>query len=372
MLSHMYKRVLRLFLIMQLKGNNSAQGCIPLRAAFPVIDTHNHLWGNWDVNHIVDVMDEVGTLAYCDLTANIHVSWVEGGYSIGQGRIEDFFDNCATSYPGRFFCFTTATFAKPTDKPLFDEASRFVDETIEMLSQHIALGARGLKVIKELGLHYRDADGKLIYIDDERLGPIWEHAGKLGVPVLMHQSDPVAFFEPVTPENEHYESLKKYPSWSFADPKFPRKDELIKHRDNLIRCHPNTTFILPHVANYAERLDYVSQLLDENPNVYIDFSARMDELGREPDKSREFFIKYQDRILFGTDMPASVQMYRGYFRFLETCDDNFISPDYDGTFGRYRWKISGIGLPKDVLKKIYYQNAMKIIAGLKEDLKDFF
>lgn len=348
---------------MQPTGNNSKEGQIPLCAAFPVVDAHNHLWGNWKVNDIVEVMDEVGIVAYFDLTANANMRWIGGGYSVGQGRIEDFFDNCAAKHPGRFFCFTAATFAKPTDKPLFEDASRFVDETIEMLNRHVEIGARGLKILKALGLHYKDANGKLILIDDERLAPIWEHAGKLGIPVLAHQSDPVAFFEPVTPENEHYLSLQKYSSWSFADPEFPRKGELIKHRDNLIRRHPNTTFILPHVANYAERLDYVSQLLDDNPNVYIDLSARMDELGRKPEKSREFFIRYQDRILFGTDMPASVEMYRSYFRFLETFDEDLIPPDYDGTFGRYRWKISGIGLEKDVLKKIYHQNALKIIPG---------
>lgn len=359
---------------MQASSDNTEQGSLPLKAAFPVIDAHNHLWGNWDVGRIVNVMDEAGILAYCDLTANVHVSWVEGGYSIGPGRIEDFFENCEADYPGRFYCFTTAAFAKPIDKPLFKDAkdaSRFVDETIQTLREHVALGARGLKILKELGLHYRDGNGKLIAIDDERLTPIFEEAGKLGIPVLMHQSDPVGFFESVTPDNEHYDSLLKYSSWSFADPKFPRKDELIKNRDNLIRRHPNTTFLLPHVANYAEKLDYVSQLIDENPNVYIDFSARMDELSRTPEKTREFFIKYQDRILFGTDMPASAEMYRSYFRFLETFDEGFIPPDYDGTFDRYRWKISGIGLPEDVLKKIYHLNALKIIPGLKEDLKDY-
>ena len=344
---------------------------IPLRPAFPVIDAHNHLWGNWDVGRIVEITDQVGVVSYCDLTANVHISWVKGGYSIGPGRIEDFFDNCAADYPGRFYCFTTATFAKPIDKPLFKDASRFVDETIQMLQEHITLGTRGLKILKELGLHYRDGDNKLIAIDDERLAPIFEEAGKLEIPVLMHQSDPLGFFEPVAPENEHYETLKKYPSWSFVDKKFPRKDELIKNRDNLVRRHPNTTFILPHVANYAEKLDYVSQLIEENSNVYVDFSARMDELGRTPEKTREFFIRHQDRILFGTDMPASVEMYRSYFRFLETFDEGLIPPDYDGSFDRYRWKITGIGLPKDVLKKIYHQNALKIIPKLKEDLDDY-
>ncbi len=343
---------------------------VPERAAFPVVDAHNHLWGDWDVERLVEVMDAVGVVAYCDLTANVSVSWVQGGYSIGPGRIEEFFTNYAGPFPGRFYCFTTATFAAPADKPLFEDADRFVDETLELLDRHAGMGARGLKVLKELGLHYRDGEGKLIPVDDERLAPIWEAAGRLGIPVLMHQSDPVGFFEPPTPRNEHYDSLKKYPSWSFSDPKFPRKDELLNRRDNVVRRHRDTTFILPHVANFAENLSYVSQLLDENPNVYIDFSARIDELGRQPYTSRELFIKHQDRILFGTDMPASAPVYRCYFRFLETYDECFSPPDYDGTFGRHRWAICGIGLPREVLAKIYYKNALNVIPELKRELEN--
>lgn len=356
---------------MQQEYNNNPDAVEPpVRPAVAVIDAHNHLWGNFDVSTMVEVMDLAGVVSYCDLTANVHISWKDGGYSLGPGKIEEFFAQCDGKYPGRFYCFTTATFARPIDKPLFIDAEKFVDETIETLQDHVSKGARGLKILKELGLHYHDAGGRLISIDDERLAPIFDEAAKLCVPVLTHQSDPVAFFDPVTPENPHYDSLKKYPSWSFADPKFPRKSELIKRRDNLVKRHRNTVFILPHVANYAENIDYVSRLLDENPNVYIDFSARMDELGRNPEKSRNFFIKHQDRILFGTDMPVSLEMYRSYFRFLETFDENFIPPDYDGTFGRYRWKISGIGLPTEVLKKIYHQNALKIIPGLKNEFEN--
>jgi predicted TIM-barrel fold metal-dependent hydrolase len=339
------------------------------RAAMPVIDAHNHLWGNWNVEAIVNVMNQVGVVAYCDLTANVKITWDKGGYSIGPGNINEFFEHCAAKYPGAFFCFTTATFAQPIDKPLFTDAGKFVEETIDTLHDHVAKGARGLKILKELGLHYKDAAGNLLTLDDERLAPIFDEAGKLGVPVLMHQSDPSGFFDPVTPENEHYNSLKKYPSWSFADPKFPRKDELIRRRDNVVARHPNTTFILPHVANYAEKLHYVSQLLDGHPNAYIDVSARMDELGRRPEPAREFFLKHKDRILFGTDMPASTEMYLAYFRFLETNDEDIIPPDYDGTFERYRWKITGLSLPNDVLRNIYYQNALKVIPGLKDDLK---
>jgi predicted TIM-barrel fold metal-dependent hydrolase len=341
------------------------------KPAFPAIDAHNHLWGNWQVGKVLETMEETGIISYCDLTGNVRIEFSKGGYVISPGNLSDFMDNCANKYSGKFYCFTMSNLAQPSDKPLFNDARRFVSECIETLNDHVKQGAKGLKVLKELGLRYHDGDGKLINCDDERLAPIWEEAGRLKIPVLIHQADPAGFFEPITPENEHYESVLKYPSWSFVDPKYPRKIELLKRRDNLVKQHPNTIFILPHFGNYAENITYVSQLLDENPNAYIDFSARLDELGRQPYTSREFFIKYQDRIIFGTDMPAnidsSVEMYRTYFRFLETYDESFYSPDYDGTFERTRWPICGIGLPKEVLKKIYHDNIVKIIPSLGEN-----
>jgi predicted TIM-barrel fold metal-dependent hydrolase len=339
------------------------------KAAFPVIDAHNHLWGNWQVTRVIETMDQAGVRSYCDLTGNVRIEFAGGGYLIKPGNISDFFENCSMKFPGRFYCFTMANFATPANKPLFVDHKLFVDECIETLNKHVELGAKGLKILKELGLHYRDSSGELINCNDKRLFPIWEEAARLKIPVLIHQADPAGFFEPVSPENEHYESLKKYPLWSFADPRFPRKIELLKRRDDLIRQHPDTTFILPHFGNYPENIQYVSELLTENPNVYIDFSARIDELGRQPYSSREFFMKHQDKIIFGTDMPAnidsSVEMYRTYFRFLETYDESFYSPDYDGTFDQVRWPICGIGLPKEVLKKIYYENILKIIPSLK-------
>ena len=344
---------------------------VPAKAAWPAIDAHNHLWGDWRADEIVRVMDEVGVVCYCDATANTNMMFGDGGYTLEEADIQLFFDSCVSRYPGRFYGFTMAGFAKGADKPLYEDADRFAKECVELLREHVARGARGLKVLKELGLHYRDGAGELIACDAPELGEIWEEAGRLGAPVLIHQSDPYAFFEPLTPENEHYDTLKKYPSWHFADAKFPGKLELLARRDNLVRQHPNTTFILPHVANFAENLGYVSRLLEENANVYIDFSARLDELGRQPYTARELFIKHQDRILFGTDMPAgAANVYRCYFRFLETYDECFYVPDYDGTFGRHRWGIYGIGLPEDVLAKIYYKNALKVVPGLADDLKD--
>ena len=346
---------------------------IPQKAAFPVIDAHNHLWGNWQIDQVIQTMDKVGVVSYCDVTGNVRIEFTKGGYLITSGDIEDFFKNCSLKHPGRFYCFTMAGFARPANEPLFKDHRRFVDECIGLLQEHVQKGAKGLKILKELGLHYHDSDGKLIPVDDPRLAPVWEEAARLKLPVLMHQADPDGFFEPVTTENEHYESLKKYPLWSFADPKYPRKQELLKRRDNLIRQHPQTTFILPHFANRAEDIGYVADLMDENPNVYIDFSARLDELGRQPYTAREFFLKYQDRIVFGTDMPANIEsspdMYRTYFRFLETYDEAFYSPDYDGTFERARWTICGIGLPPEVLRKIYHKNIMTILPSLQQELK---
>jgi len=340
---------------------------------FPVIDAHNHLWGNWQVDKVVKTMDEVGVVSYCDVTGNVMIEFADGGYRIKPGDIDGFIENCSSKYPGRFYCFTMSSFAHPADTPLFSDHKRFVNECIETLNDHVEKGARGLKILKELGLHYRDSSGNLISCNDDRLSPIWEEAGRLKIPVLIHQADPAGFFEPVNPDNEHYESLIKFPSWSFSDPKFPRKTDLLKRRDDLVRKHPGTKFILPHFGNYAENIQYVSDLLDECPNAYIDFSARLDELGRQPYSTREFFIKHQNRIIFGTDMPAnidsSVEMYRTYFRFLETFDESFYSPDYDGTFERARWPICGLGLPPEVLRKIYFENILNIIPTLRSVIK---
>lgn len=341
---------------------------IPLKAAFHAIDAHNHMWGDWQVDRVVRTMDEVGVMSYCDLTSNISVEHTGKGYIIRPGDISAFFNKCQNRFPGRFYGFTMADFASPVEEPLFDDAEIFVENCIRTLRQHVNAGAKGLKILKELGLHYRDTNGELINVDDIRLARIWDEAANLKIPVLIHQADPSGFFEPVTPANEHYETLLKYPSWSFADRKFPRKTELLRRRDNLIKRHPDTIFILPHVANYAENLHYVSTLLDENSNIYIDFSARLDELGRQPYSARQLFLNHQDRILFGTDMPAnidsSIDMYRCYFRFLETFDEAFYAPDYDGTFDRSRWPICGIGLSGEVLQKIYYKNIIKIIPSL--------
>lgn len=342
---------------------------IPRKARYPVIDAHNHLWGDWDaVAKTVRAMDAAGVRAYCDLTGNLKIKWIREGYEFSEGTMEDFFTHAANRYPGRFYCFTTATFCSPVTEPLYSDPKEFVEKTIALLRSHVKRGALGLKILKELGLKYRTKKGDLIRVDDEDLAPIWEEAGSLHIPVLIHQSDPYGLFQPFTPQNEHYENLKRYTSWQFHGPEFPSKEELLERRDNLLKNHPSTTFLLPHVANYAENLGYVSELLDKYPNVFIDFSARVDELGRQPYTARDFFIHNQDRIYFGIDMPASPEVYRFYFRFLETKDEYFDPPGYDGLFSEPRWRVYGLGLPDDVLEKIYYKNILKIIPNLKDHI----
>ena len=272
-------------------------------------------------------------------------------------------EHYARRYPGRFAALTMADFAQ-WDDPVLLKDQDFAKRCIEHFEADVAAGACGLKVTKELGLFFRDHTGAMLPVNDERLAPIWERAADLGVPLLIHVSDPIAFFSPIDERNEHYLTLREFPAWSFHGSHFG-KWELLEQRNRVIRRHPRTTFLLPHVANLPEDLAAVGQLLDAQPNVFIDLSARIDELGRQPYTARDFFLRYQDRILFGLDMPVSAEAYRCYFRFLQTRDEYFDYPDYIGRFGVYtRWKLYGLGLPDEVLKKVYHENAMRAIPGL--------
>ena len=239
-------------------------------------------------------------------------------------------------------------------------------------------GMVGIKIFKALGLSVRDEKGKLLPPDAPRLTPIFEACGKLGLIVAWHVADPVAFFEPVTPNNERYDELKEAPDWSFHGKDYPSHDELIAARDRVLKRHPNTVFLLIHLANYPEDLDYVDKLLDENPNVYVDTSARVPEFGRHPaEKVRALFIKHQDRILFGSDfisgprggmqlgsvsenqprLPDAKVFYERHFRYFETNEAQMDHP----TPIQGRWKVDAIGLPEKVLRKLYVTNAQKLI-----------
>lgn len=336
----------------------------PERAKFPVIDAHNHLFGDYSAGQLLEVMDAVGVRVWVNVSGNCTLPYENNCYTIQRREIDVFINNYVKAHPGRFAAFTMADFAQWGDFTLIKDDT-FADRCIQQLESDVAKGACGLKVTKELGLAFRDSTGAMIPVDDERLFPIWRRAGELGIPVLIHVSDPIGFFLPIDERNEHYQTLQEFPGWSFAD-SFFSKWEILEQRNRMIAAHPGTTFILPHVANNPEDLDSVAALLDRFPNVYIDFSARIDELGRQPYTARDFMIRYQDRILFGADMPPSVDVYRCYFRFLETADEYFTYPDYLGRWSRCRWRIYGLHLPDEVLRKIYYANAVRLVTSLAD------
>src|SRR6476646_1044024 len=198
---------------------------------------------------------------------------------------------------------------------------------------------------------------------------MWDACGQLNLPVAIHVSDPVAFFTPPDRFNERYEELNNHPDWSFYDHDFPSNAELLEARNRMFSRHPKTRFIVLHAGNFSEDLPNVSETLDRSPNMTVDIAARIGELGRQPRTARKFFDKYQDRILFGTDASAGTAtpqqtfgdpLYEIYFRFLETEDEYFdYAPAPVPPQGR--WRIYGIGLPENILRKVYHDNAARLL-----------
>ncbi len=246
----------------------------------------------------------------------------------------------------------------------------FAQRTAEELTEAVGRGVCGLKVFKRFGLGYRNPDGSLIKIDDRRWDPIWKACGDLGIPVIIHTADPAAFFDPVDETNERWEELSRHPDWSFHGDEFPSRMELLKARNRVIERHSNTQFIGAHVANGAEDLKLVSQWLDRYPNLWIEPASRIAELGRQPFTARDFLIRHADRLLFGTDGPWPEKRVRLYWRFFETRDESFpYSEKIPPPQGM--WQIYGVDLPDDVLRKLYYENAAKLIPGIADRLQSY-
>jgi hypothetical protein len=262
-----------------------------------------------------------------------------------------------------------------------DVSPGFGRRMAEELERKVEAGACGLKIFKELGLRHKDADGNLIPVDDPRLDPLWAKAAELGVPVLIHTADPVAFFQPMDENNELLEELQRRPDWRFCSPEFPDHDTLLAQRNRVIERHPDTTFIGAHLGNYPEDLAYVDACLDRYANFNVDTSARIGAIGRHPvEEVRAFFLKHQDRVVFGTDLilgsnglvdrrakQAGIERvkrnYDGHWRFFETRDRQMQYPSFPVTG---RWKVDAIGLPDEVLQKLYFRNAQRLTPGLRE------
>jgi predicted TIM-barrel fold metal-dependent hydrolase len=259
------------------------------------------------------------------------------------------------AYPGRFLTYCNIDFTD-LGKPGWTDARR------KALEADIQAGARGLKIYKELGLIHRDQDKRLVAPDDPRLSDLWDVVGEAGLPVTIHSADPRAFFRPLDRFNERWDELHAFPNWLFYGSEFPTFEELIDSLYHLIESHPKTNFVTAHVGCYPENLGFVSQMMDRYPNFNTDISARIAELGRAPYSAREWFIKYADRILFGTDSGPSLETYQVHFRFLETADEHFIySPHSPIGGGQGRWNIYGLSLPDEVLRKVYHDNAARLL-----------
>jgi predicted TIM-barrel fold metal-dependent hydrolase len=339
------------------------------RAKFPVIDVHTHL--SFQAGHqngvalgekmaypaepqeILAVMDRKNLRTMVDLT---------GGH--GQGLVE-VIAKWQNAHPGRFVVFTEPWWERTNDP-------RYAQFQADEIERAHRAGARGLKVVKTLGLYLREnvTTGNLVKLDDPRFDPMWEACGGLNMPVAIHTSDPDAFFRPIDRFNERFEELNNHPDWSFYGRDFPAKMDLLEASNRVFARHPKTQFVALHVGNRAEDLAYVSQCLDRLPNMHVEIGARLNELGRQPRRARKFFEKYQDRIMMGTDAvphgsetPQQIfgdKLYEIYFRFLETEDEYF---DYAPAAvpPQGRWRISGLGLPDEILRKVYYENAARLL-----------
>ena len=335
------------------------------RAKFPVVDVHTHprlrLRSSPELlDQYVQTMDEQNIAVCVSL----------------DGRLGDQFaepaDYLWTKYPDRFVIFANIDWRG--DGKEDDPASwachqpGFGRRIAAALADAKERSASGLKIFKQFGLGYRNPDGSLIKIDDPRWNPIWRACGELRLPVIIHTADPAAFFLPIDETNERWEELHRHPDWSFHGDQFPSREELLSARNRVIGRHPNTTFIGAHMANNPEDLLAVGAWLDKYPNLVVEIAARIAELGRQPVTAREFFLKYQDRIMFGTDGPRDPVRLRLHWRFLETDDEYF--PYAENPFPpQGLWNIYGLNLPDDVLRKIYSENAVRLIPGVKERLE---
>jgi predicted TIM-barrel fold metal-dependent hydrolase len=317
-----------------------------LKAKFPFIDVHGHQYrmSEQDLGPVVAAMD----------TLNMGIMVNLSGRS--GDDLKKSVQNIKTNYPERFVVFANVDF-DGVGSPGWTE------KAVAQLEEDVKSGAKGLKIYKSLGLRYKDTDGKRVAVDDPRLDPVWAKCGELGIPVLIHTADPKSFWDEFDGDNERWLELKLRPrrKRSATDP--APWEQLISEQHNMFRKHPNTCFINAHMGWYANDLGKLGELLDEMPNMNVGIGAIIAELGRQPRNARAFFIKYQDRILFGKDS-WKPEEFPTYFRVLESDDEYF---PYHKKYHAF-WAMYGMDLPDEVLKKVYYKNALRIVPGLDKSL----
>ncbi len=314
------------------------------RAKFPFIDVHNHQFSMpaQDLNALLKEMDDLNMKVMVNLS--------------GRGRgstehLEKSLANVHRTSPKRFIVFTNMDFAAIDDP-------EWQGRMVKQLEDDVKKGANGLKIYKNLGMFTNDSKGNRIRIDDPRIGPVWEKCGELGIPVLIHSADPKQFWEPIDKNNERWLELKTHPGRRHdTDP--VKWETIIEEQHRMFKAHPKTKFINAHLGWYGSDLKKLGELMDALPNMYTEIGAVIAELGRQPRAAKEFLTKYQDRVMFGKDSWVPEE-YETYFRVLETADEYF---PYHKRYHAF-WRMYGLDLPDEILKKIYYKNALQVIPNI--------
>ena len=333
------------------------------RARYPFVDVHNHQFNmpDQDLSELIAAMDQLNMAVMVNLSGRgfRRLELAEGkiSFDLREGEfLKRAVENVASNAPGRFLVFTNIRLQEIDDP---DWTAR----TLKQLAIDVENGAQGLKIYKNLGLTEKDSRGERIPVDDPRLAPVWDKCGELGIPVLIHTGEPASFWHPKNGNNERLLELMEKPE-RYRDPSiFPSWEALMAEQHRMFRNHPDTIFINAHLGWLGNDLARLGELLDELPNMYTEIGAVLAELGRQPRSARQWLIDHQDRILFGKDS-WNPQEYPVYFRVLETDDDYF---DYYRRRHAF-WKIYGLDLPDEVLRKIYYENALRVLPGIDTSL----
>ena len=316
------------------------------KSKFPFIDVHNHQWdmATQDLSLLVKDMDKM------NMKVMVNLSGQNGN------ELKRMITNVKDHYPNRFIIFANINFNNIGE-------NGWTDKAVKQLEEDVKNGANGLKVFKNLGFSVKDNMAKRVAVDDARLDAIWKKCGELKIPVLIHTADPKPFWDPMDEKNERWLELATHPERKRGPDNPEPWENLIEEQHRMFRKHSKTTFVAAHFGWYANDLDHLGKLLDSMPNVVVEFGAVIAELGRQPRRAKEFFTKYQDRIMFGKDSWAPGE-YATYFRVLETEDEYF---PYHKKYHAF-WAMYGMGLPDSILKKVYYKNALRIIPNIDKTL----
>jgi predicted TIM-barrel fold metal-dependent hydrolase len=314
-----------------------------VRAKYPFIDVHNHQPGAMPrerLDKLVQDMDGINLQVMVNLS---------GGY--GE-RLAATVKNMQGAYPKRFVVFANIDFTG------LDE-SGYAQRAAARLEADIKAGAQGLKIFKNFGMDLKDSKGQRIHVDDPRFDAVFETCARYRIPVLIHTGEPWSFFQPHDKTNERWLELKQFPQRARPPERYPAWEALMAEQHRLFARHPKTIFINAHLGWLGGNLAELGRLMDRLPNMYTEIGAVLAELGRQPRFAREWFIRHQDRVLFGKDTWAPSE-YHCYFHVLETADEYF---DYYRKRHAF-WKMYGLDLPDEVLRKLYYKNALRILPGI--------